>query len=52
MKCGEFEIPDWRIEAMCLNLALLFLQEMKDPEIRARVAAKAEELRAEKEAQA
>ena len=49
MYFGEIEIPEYRIDAMCRSLGYMFLQDMKDPEIRARVMAKAEELRRERE---
>lgn len=49
MYFGEIEIPEYRINTMCRNLGYMFLQDMKDPEIRARVMAKAEEIRIERE---
>lgn len=52
MYFGEIEIPDWRIDALCISLGAMFLRDMKDPEIRARVMAKAEELRREEKEKA
>ena len=52
MYFGEIEIPEWRIDAMCISLGAMFLRDMKDPEIRARVMAKAEELRREEKKKA
>lgn len=49
MKFGEIEIPEWRINCMCRNLGYMFLEDMKDPEKKARIMAKAEELRRERE---
>lgn len=47
MVFGQIEIPEWRIDAMCISLGAMFLEDMKDPEKRAKVMAKAEELRRE-----
>lgn len=51
MKCGNIEIPEWRVDALAAGLVPAFLEDMRsNPEVRDRVLAKAEEIRAEREA--
>ena len=51
VKYGDIEIPDWRITALGYAVIPIFLNDMKNnPEVRDRVLAKAEQIRAEREA--
>ena len=48
---GNIVIPDWRITALAYATIPIFLNDMKNnPEVRDRVLARAEEIRAEREA--
>lgn len=51
VKYGNIEIPDWRITALSYAIIPIFLNDMKNnPEVRDRVMARAEQIRAEREA--
>ncbi|MCQ2563902.1 MAG: hypothetical protein MJ128_05390 [Mogibacterium sp.] len=51
VKYGNIEIPDWRITALGYAIIPIFLNDMKNnPEVRDRVMARAEQIRAEREA--
>lgn len=50
MKVGTLDLPRYRIDALCAVTVEYFLYEMKNkPEVRDKVLAMAEEIRAERE---
>ncbi len=50
MKFGSIDIPRYRIDSLCRATVVAFLEDMNErPDVRDRVLARAEQIRAERE---